>query len=193
MTAEQFRLAQVDIQDAVRGRLTALMMVIPVFRSMRTRQLVAGETARIVSAGQLLAGGLALEYIASLVQFRRAPDLAAALGDRLMTDTSMGALTGLIRAWALEDQGYSPYAARQNAASFTSGLAAGDLQMASRIGGNEGAAAAGKKARYAKVAHDFGACDWCKAVAGGGDTFRYRDATTVPFHRDDKCGWDAEF
>jgi len=178
------RRAQQQLQQTVMAAAAGLLNVITLERTQTVRDAYAGAHSRLVAAGQQRAALLALAYVGAYAPARTPPDLATALTATLITPEHPGAIVGLLRLWALLDQGTPETEARTQAGSFTSNLTGGDMQAAQRAGLDEAARAAGRRIRWRKDPSPT-ACTWCQMIASGGA--RYHTASSVPFHQSDHC------
>lgn len=191
--ADQLHLqAQLRLRRVTGAAVAGVLAAITLDRSEEIRDEYQTTTVRIVRGGQLAAAGLAAAYIAAYVPPVRSVDLRHALRGTLLDADDGRSLVGLVRMWSLLDDGVPPLDARMAAGSIARNLAEGDLQAACRVGLDEGAHAAERTARWAKLPAP-GACEWCQEIANQG--YRYRSAESIPFHSHGpcRCSYAPEF
>lgn len=154
-------------------------------RSQLVRGAYATAQAQLIAAGQQQAVRLAFAYMATLSPPLSPPAMSRALDGVLVTPESPRAGSGIVRLWALLEQGLPDDEAREQAGAYAAMLAEAGVASAEQGGLDEAADVGGRTATGWRKEPSPGACEWCQMIADGGA--RYHDASSVPRHDHDHC------
>jgi hypothetical protein len=189
------RTAQERLAAETARRLAALIGALPEPGEQAAMDAYAPAAARVVAGGQHKAATLGMAYVGRLAP--RAPGKAAPTAERalagvLVDETSPVARSPVLRMWKRLGEGVDVTEAKREAASYAEELGSNDLQVAERGGLQEAARASGRKIKGWRKVLSSSPCEWCRSVAGAegssGQSGRYHQADSVPFHERDQCG-----
>jgi hypothetical protein len=180
------RLAQQALGERVGQTLAKVIVELPEPLEQEAMERYLARAVPVVAGGQRRAAALGIAYLRELSPPARGklpPTVDRALSGQLVTADSPVATSPVLRLWGRVNEGDSLGVAQAAAASYAGALAIGDLQVAQRLGLEEGARAAEREVTGWAKELSGDACDWCQEIAGQ----VYRSADAVPFHDRDRC------
>jgi hypothetical protein len=176
-------------------RLKALIEALPEPEAQAAMDAYAPAAARVVAGGQHRSATLGMAYVGKIAPrapAKTAPTVERALAGLLVDESSPVARSPVLRLWKRLGEGVDPAEAKREAAAYAEELGSNDLQAAERGGLQEGARASGRKVKGWRKVLSTSPCEWCRSIAGtagsSGQSGRYKQAETVPFHERDRCG-----
>ena len=180
------RFAQQALGERVGQALAKVIVELPDPEAQEAIERYLSRAVPLVAGGQRRAAALALAYVRKLsppAPGKLVPTVDRAVAGHLVTAESPVATSPILRLWGRLNEGDSLETAQAAAASYAEALATGDLQVAQRLGLEEGARAGAREVQGWSKELSGEACDWCQEIAGQ----VYRSADAVPFHDRDRC------